>query len=326
MVSNEHIVHWNPLAEGDSDFGPCVIAVGIFDGMHLGHQKLFREAREQSTLWGVPLVAITFDRDPDEMFRQSFEKLLTNQRRLELISHCANRVISLPSTREVFSIAPRDFLAFVGESLHPKAICVGSDFRFGAKAAGTVADIKAWGAENGCACLAIDLQSEDGSVVSATRIRELLLRGDAGEAFRLMGRPHEISGHVEHGRGEGTGMGFATANLDLSQNSVLVPRDGVYAGYVRVDGVLYPSAINMGRAASFEEATAQLETHLLGFEGDLYGKDVQVLFIEWLRDQRVFDSTDELIATVMDNINWVKTHLGEGPKPEAAWKDVVLEA
>ena len=113
-----------------------------------------------------------------------------------------------------------------------------------------------------------------------------------------------------HGRGAGDGFGFATANLDLSDCEVMLPREGVYGAYGIVDGVRYAAAVNVGVARSFAEATAPVEAHLLDFDGDLYGREIRIEFEEWLRGPRVFETKDELIETVMGNIAWVREHLG----------------
>lgn len=295
--------------------GDAVVAIGIFDGMHLGHRALFSLARERARELGMPLVAVTFDRDPDEIFcadDSSFGKLLSNQMRLEMIAaQVDGAVLSLPVTAEVLAIEPRAFLDLLGASMSPRVIFTGTDFRFGARACGTVADIVSWGATHGCEHVACDLVEDDGMVVSSSRIRKLLEQGDVAEAKRLLGgRAHAICGIVVRGRGAGEGFGFATANLDTSACEVMAPREGVYGAYAVVGSERYPAAVNVGVARSFEEASAPVEAHLLDFEGDLYGKGVSIEFEEWLREPRVFASDDELIETVTGNIEWVRLHLG----------------
>lgn len=314
---SEQIIKWNPSNPEVFDLGDAVIAIGIFDGLHIGHRALLSEARAKAEELGAHFVVVTFDRDPDEVFRiddESFGKLLTNERRLEMLRDCGGgAVLALPTTDEMFHVGPREFLDLLARICTPRAIYVGCDFRFGFHAVGSVEDIEAWGAEHGCACVPHTLVTDLGQTVTATRIRGLLREGRVFEARELLaGRAHSIEGKVVHGRGEGTGFGFATANLDLSDNTVMTPRDGVYGGYAIVDGKRYAAAINMGVAKSFATATAPIEVHLLDFEGDLYEKRVTVEFVQWLREERVFDSEEELIATVTDNINWVRENLGSG--------------
>lgn len=308
-------MHVSPLVDNDVDMGDVVLAIGVFDGMHVGHRALFAAACSLARECGAKLFAITFDRDPDELFRKedpTFGKLMTNPQRLAAIAEQTDgNVISLPLDKETLAIEPEAFLGYLAAIATPCAVVTGVDFRFGARARGTSEDIECWALENDCAYVVHELVEEDGAVVSATRVREELRAGRVAEAKRLLGgRAHSVFGTVVHGRGAAEDFGFATANLDLSQCDAMLPREGVYAAYAMVDGVRYPAAVNVGIARSFADATAELEAHLLGFEGNLYGKTVTIEFEEWLREQRVFASSDELIATVMDNIRWVREHLG----------------
>ena len=297
--------------------GDVVIAIGVFDGMHLGHRALFAMARQEAQTLGVPTVAITFDCDPDEFFRNAdnpLDKLLSNEDRLCMISEQIDGcVLSLPATKQVFGLEPEAFLACLAQAMTPRAVFTGSDFRFGRHASGTVADIKHWAEGRACTCVSCELIEEKGAPVTATRIRRLLREGDVSSARELLaGRAHSVIGRVVHGRGAGGDFGFATANLDLAHNEAMLPREGVYAAYAFVDEQRYAAAVNVGVSKSFEDATAQLEAHLLDFEGGLYGKDMRIEFVQWLREPRVFTSTDELIETVMGNIAWVREHLGGG--------------
>lgn len=315
MASARGILHVNPLEVDALDLGAVVLVIGVFDGMHLGHRALFAEARRKAAELGATLCAVTFDRDPDELFRADdphFGKLLTNERRLELVAEQADgKVLSLPLAPEVLGLEPLVFLEFLAQVSTPRMIFTGTDFRFGAQARGTTGDIACWAELYGCEYVAYELVEEDGIVISATRVREELREGRVAEAKQLLaGRAHSVFGTVVHGRGAGEGFGFATANLDLSACDVMLPREGVYAAYGVVDGKRYPAAVNVGVAKSFETATARIEAHLLDFEGDLYGKVVTIEFEEWLREPRVFATKEELIDTVMGNIEWVREHLG----------------
>lgn len=315
MADREHIVHSSPFESRAVSFGDVVLAIGIFDGLHIGHRALFAQARQESQELGVPLVAVTFDRDPDELFRPddaAFGKLLANERRLEMVAaQTSGGVLSLPATPEMFAVEPHRFLDYLGTVSHPRAIFTGAGFRFGAKAAGTVDDIARWTAERGCTYMPCELVEESGRPISATRIRAELRAGKVAEAKRLLaGRAHSVCGTVVHGRGAGSGFGFATANLDLSACETMLPREGVYGAYAFVDGKRFAAAINVGVAKSFADATAPIEAHLLDYAGDLYGKLVRIDFEAWLREPRTFQTEEELIETVMGNIDWVREHLG----------------
>lgn len=316
-MSPERIIHWDPFSDGPLRLGSAVFSIGVFDGLHVGHRYLLDCASREAASSLSRLVVVTFDQDPDEYFVPSERrpgKLLSNERRLELIAEVSGAtVVSVPASRGLFAMEPAAFLDALASVATPVAVFVGADFRFGSHAKGTVDDVDSWCARHGCDARPTPLLERGGSAVTATRIRGLLSQGRVEEARELLAwRAHSVEGRVVHGRGEGAGMGFATANLELAEGASMLPAEGVYGGYALVGGVSYPAAINVGAAKSFEGATAPLEAHLLGFAGDLYGKAVELSFIAWLREQRVFASRDELVATVSDNIEWVRRNLGGG--------------
>lgn len=327
---------------------PCVVAMGVFDGLHLGHRRLIADAYYAAVQEQVPLVVLTFDHDPDEFFRKGGEaqaafKLQSNAQRLASLQAYAQelrqsqqnadgasagacapdaRVIAIPTSAHTLQQSAGGFLAYMESVLAVKAFFVGEGFRFGAKVQGTTQMLGDWCASQGASLHEHALVQDAGAPVSSTRIRGLLLQtGDAQEACRLRGgEMHRIAGLVVHGRGEGADMGFATANLQLdgTNDGIIVPAEGVYAGYacVRLDDehaierpTMLPAAINMGVAKSFENATAQVEVHVLGLQGDIYGKVLDVWFAKRLRPQRKFEDQSELISTVTHDINWVQSNL-----------------
>lgn len=313
-MSDERVIRWHPLDGPALELGRAVLAIGVFDGLHLGHRALLSDALECARAQNAQLVTVSFKRDPDEVFKAAsggMAKLLSNERRLDLLAEfTGSGVLALPVDSSVFAMEPRAFLDALGSVCEPVAFHVGADFRFGAAARGTVADIDAWCAQHACSCHPHDLVECDGAPVTATRIRGLLAQGEVASARELLaGRAHSVHGTVVHGRGQGAGFGFATANVDPDAAPML-PAEGVYAAYAIVDGQPYAAAVNVGLPRSFADATAVLEAHLLDFDGDLYGKQMDIDFVEWLRESRVFKDNDELIATVTSNINWVRDHLG----------------
>ncbi len=340
------LVSFDPVGEGAAcpQLGPAVLSVGVFDGVHLGHRALLAAVRERAAKRGARPVVVTFERDPDEALcrdEATFGKLLSNAERLDTLAALAAapgapaapgvpdasgapgaledpaapaaRVLVLPVSPDALALPPTAFLDALARICEPLELHVGAGFRFGAKAAGTLADVRAWGASRGLSATGHALVEDGGAPVTSTRVRALLRAGDVEQAARLCAdRRHGVSGTVAHGRGEGAGMGFATANLDLSGNETMLPAEGVYAAWAQVDGARYPGAVNLGAAASFPDATSPLEAHLLGFTGDLYGKKMRVEFVRRLRAQRVFTDADELVETVKGDIASVRAMLGEG--------------
>lgn len=286
-------------------------AFGVFDGVHCGHQYLLACAQETARQSGGISIALTFDRDPDEMFHpERLKKLMGNERRIQTLSESGvDAVVVLPFTREFAGLSPVEFLEKTFNGHAPAHLHVGLDFHFGAKAAGSVADLGEWGAEAGCHIDAHNLKSAEGKPITATRIRLALAAHDLEQAEELLGRRYNLVAKVVPGRGEGADMGFSTANIVMPVNR-LVLDEGVYGGYALVDGQRYRAAICIGVSPVFEAtATANCEVHILDFARDIYGEDIEVEFVEYLRPNYKFESVDQLIATVMGNIDYVRNNL-----------------
>lgn len=294
-----------------SIFRGASCAFGVFDGVHEGHRYLINSACSTAAESGGTSIILTFDVDPDEVFRpDTFKKLMTNEERLAMLSATGiDAVVVLPFTREFAALSPEAFLDATFGSFSPAYLHVGDNFRFGAKNAGTVSTLDDWAQRSRTQVCAHHLVSQDGETVSATRIRHLLGEGAISEANKLLQRPYFQTGRVIAGRGEGADMGFRTANLEIP-TMLQALRDGVYAAYVTVNGIRYKAAVNVGVAATFaENSVATCEAHILDFAEDIYGDTISIEFIEWLRPQQVFDDIDTLIATVNGNIAWVREHL-----------------
>jgi riboflavin kinase/FMN adenylyltransferase len=285
-------------------------AFGVFDGLHTGHQYLIDQAIGTRAP-GMRAIAITFDIDPDEVFHPNrLKKLMRNADRLAALEASGvDDVVVFPFTEELFSKQPMEFLGSAFSNGAPAHLHVGEDFRFGARAAGTVETLLEWGSGSGCQIHPHHLVSADGAPITATRIRLLLLDCKLDEATRLLGHPYTLRETVHRGRGEGADFGFATANLQVKPHDRVLG-EGVYAAYATVDGKRYKAAVSVGVSPTFEAtSTADMEAHILDFEGDLVGRDVTIEFVRFLRPMIKFDSTEELIATVMGNIQWVRDNL-----------------
>lgn len=305
-----------------------VICIGVFDGLHLGHQALIATAKKDACKKNACLSVVTFDKDPDEYFCKASggfsRKLMTNRDRLHALAKFSDieSAYVLEASEKLFSTSPDDFLLMLKRETNPCSIFVGEGFRFGANNEGDTDTLCSWAQKNDCACNVVPLIECGGLAVSSTRIRKLLEDGDVAQASQLLGkRHHSIYGEVVHGRGEGSGFGFATANLDLEKSEgVILPKEGVYGGYaMAVDengaslwNKAHACAINVGKAKSFKNAKSELEVHILGIDENLYGATMRIEFVQWLREQRIFKDKDDLIATVTDNINWVRTNLEGG--------------
>mgnify|MGYP004453943075 CR=1 FL=1 len=306
------------VVQVDSDFGNIerlagsACCFGVFDGVHRGHRCLIDATIADAHERGTNAVVVTFDIDPDELFDpDGLRKLMSNGARIDALAQTGvDCVLVLPFTKEFAALEPEDFLTTCFGVALPLSLNVGSNFRFGRKAKGDVYELSLWGAKHGMAVFAHDLEELSGEPVSATRIRKLLFDGrNIKQANKLLGRPYRMGGRVERGRQEGRDMGFRTANVFVAKQ-LRALGEGVYAAYATVDGNRYKAAVSVGVSPTFADEThAFCEAHLLDFDADIYGDIIELDFIEWLRPMMKFDDVDELISTVMGNINWVRANL-----------------
>ena len=294
--------------------GAASIAIGVFDGVHRGHRELIDAVVRDARAHGCRAVVVTFDPDPDVVVSPSpAQKLMTTADRLHALAQIGvDAVVAVPFTPEVAALDHVGFLALLSRVVDIRSIRVGSDFRLGRGGASGVAEMRAWGVEHGVDVYGHELLCVDGQAVCATRIRHELGQGHVELAAELLGRPYMLRGVVTAGRHEGSDMGFPTANIQVP-DGIQVPADGVYEGLVLVDDTVWPAAVNVGLPPTYADdiASAHLEANLIGYTGDLYGRSVSLAFTRWLRPSRVFDSLDELIATVEGNIDDIRQHLGE---------------
>lgn len=310
------IVH----ADHDFDarlFEGASVAFGVFDGLHRGHRYLLDQAlataQGEAGYEGMlpRALALTFSVDPDEVLQPHRTcKLMSNDERIAALADCGvDDVVVLPFTREFANLEPCEFLDRIFGHSTPRHLHVGDDFRFGAHAAGSGETLRRWGAPRGMQVHEHRLVEELQQPITATRIRATLAQGNVREAADLLGHPYGLCEDVVRGRGDGADFGFATANLHISPERMVLG-DGVYGGYAYVDGKRYKAAISVGISPTFaDEATANVEAHLLDFTGDLTARELRLEFVERLRPMIKFDSTDALIAQVKSDIAWIRANL-----------------
>jgi riboflavin kinase / FMN adenylyltransferase len=301
--------------------GGAVVTIGAYDGVHLGHQAVLRLVRELADARGLEAALVTFDRHPAEVVRpESAPRLLTTlEQRLELLEATGTLdlcwVLTFDETRSKESA--EDFVREVlVDGTGARLVVVGADFHFGHRRGGNVPLLERMGAELGFEVLGLGLVAIDGDTTgtpySSTRIRELLAKGDVAEAARLLGRPHEVRGVVEHGdRRGGPHLEVPTANLSVPER-ICLPADSVYAGtFLAEDDVERPAAISVGtRPTFYEGGDVLLEAHVLDFDGDLYDQPAKVRFREWIRGQERFESTDALIDQMDADVEATRRILG----------------
>lgn len=296
------------LDEIPAGWGDCVVTIGVFDGVHLGHQQVVEQAVSRGRGLGVPTLTVTFDPRPVEVLApdKAPPMLTTVATRVRLLGECgADAVVALPFSRELSQLAPEDFVrAVLVEKLHVRAVVVGEDFRFGHRAAGDVALLAKLGESLGFSVEGVPAVGEQGAPYSSSGVRRSVSEGDVAAARRVLGRPHRVEGTVERGDGRGKEMGYPTANVACPSDTA-IPADGVYAGWLVRDGeqgvTRWPAAVSVGTNPTFAGAARRVEAYVLDRDDlDLYGEHVAVEFVARLRDTLRFDSAAELV-TEMDS-------------------------
>jgi riboflavin kinase / FMN adenylyltransferase len=311
------VYRWNGLADVPSDWGNCVATIGVFDGVHRGHQRVIGRAVEIAAERDLPAVVITFDPHPDEVIRPgSHPPYLTSYRRqAELIAGLgAAAMCVLPFTLEFSRLTPDEFVhAVLSDRLHATAVVVGEDFTFGHKATGDVATLAELGEKYDFTAEGVPLLVADGVTISSTYIRERLNLGDVGAAAAALGRPHRVEGIVVRGQQRGRALGFPTANVE-SPARAAIPGDGVYAGWLYtldLDGTetdRWPAAISVGTNPTFGEGARTVEAYALGRDDlDLYGVHAAIDFTARLRGTVRFESVDALITQMHDDVAQART-------------------
>jgi len=293
--------------------------IGVFDGVHVGHQEVFRTVRAMAEQLGVASAVVTFDSHPAHVVRpESAPRLLTSlEQKLELIEAAGidyTYVVHFDEERAATSAEEFVQQVFV-EALNAKAIVVGEDFHFGASRSGNVGALTRLGEENGFEVHALELIRHNDDArepVSSTKIRRALAGGDVARAAEMLGRLYEVGGVVQHGDRRGQQIGFPTANIPVSK-VMAWPADAVYAGWCCLpDGSRHRCAINIGRRPTFYEhaENSLLEAHLIDFDGDLYGDEVKVSFAAFLRSERKFEGIDQLVEQLKADVDDARSLLG----------------
>ena len=289
--------HRDPLPES---LRGAIVALGNFDGFHLGHQAVAREAIEWARAEGRPSIIATFDPHPVRHFKPDAEpfRLTTLEQRQELyLAAGATAMLVFHFDGELAGTTAEDFVrVLLAEKLGVKGVVTGGDFTFGKARGGNFERLVELGREVGIEARAVDPVMDGGKPVSSSRVRESLRDGDPQEAARLLTRPFAIRGVVEHGDKRGREIGYPTANLSIEH--YLRPKYGIYAvtGRILATGQELKGAANIGVRPQFEPPKELLEPYFFDFSGDLYGQEIEVGFHHFLRGEAKFDSLDALVA------------------------------
>ena len=288
------------------------VAVGVFDGVHLGHRKLLTELLNVAKMYHAVPVAMTFYPHPRELVnsRSAPQLLLPPEEKIRMLGQCgAEAVISIHFTKEFAAQDPDEFLesCLFSGGVEVKGLCVGQKWRFGAGASGDSVFLERKAREKGFAFVPVDeLRTPEGMIISSTAIRKALAEGNLDLAAFMLGRNYSLFGTVEEGYHNATRkLDSPTANLHMMAG--ILPPNGVYAGFAHVDGMRYPAAMNLGVSPTFRaeygRIDRRLELHLLdGFRGSLYGKYLQAELVSFLRPERRFANPEELKKQIQNDI------------------------
>ncbi len=296
---------------------PSAVTVGVFDGVHIGHQKIIKLTIKKAKELGGSSICVTFDRHPLELLKPgSHPQLLsTLEDKILWIGNLGVDILLVVKFDEHFaSLSPQEFVDNVLiESLNASVLIVGGDFFFGRHREGDIGFLESYGPTKGLEIQAVPLVYVGNIPASSTKIRRSLKEGNIALAAELLGRLPVIKGKVVRGKGRGgTLLGYPTANVEAEEKG-LVPGNGVYAGYAQLDGRRYPCVIDVGVMPTFADVLKQeLHVHVLGFEGLLYGKTIKVELLKRIRDEKAFASEDELAKQIRQDIEIVEKELSRG--------------
>ena len=278
-----------------------IYALGVFDGVHMGHQALLKACRDLADSHGCQAGAVTFTIHPDSLVSREAPVLLnTIEDRIGLLTAFGmDEVVTLPFNRQLMTNHWADFLRQLMAGGAAGFVC-GSDFRFGSGGLGTAKKLEAFCKKQGLPYAIVPQQLRDDLRISSTHIRQLIAQGDMEQANALLGHPHVLTSQVISGRGLGRTIGVPTANLEIPEG-ILLPKLGVYACAAQVNGKIYPAVTNIGSRPTVGGHHVTVEPWLLDFEGDLYGQKINLAFLRYLRPEKKFDSLDDLKAEIRKN-------------------------
>lgn len=289
---------WRGVEQTPPGWGRSVVTIGVFDGVHRGHQAIIGRAVARARDLAVPAVVVTFDPHPSEVVRPGTHPamLTSQQHKAELIEALGVDVFCvIPFTQEFSRLDPQAFVVeTLVEHLHASAVLVGENFRFGHNASGDVDTLRSLGARFGFEVEVAELISEAGTTFSSTFIRSVIAGGDVVTAAKALGRLHRLDGIVVRGDSRGHEIGFPTANLETHRYAA-IPADGVYAGWLLRRGERLPAAVHVGTNATFAGTDRRVEAYVLDFDGDLYGEHVSLEFVDRLRGSVRFPDADALV-------------------------------
>lgn len=298
-------------AELKNKYPATVIALGTFDGLHLGHTDVINTARDYAERSGLKLAVFTFSNHPLALIRPDLVpvRIISAEEKIKLLeSFGVDYLINIPFTEDFAALAPDEFLDRLA-CFNYRCLVVGENFTYGFLGSGKTETLERSGRKNGFDVIVRPLVKMNGNVVSSTGIRNLIQAGHIEYANRMLGRAYAITGKIVHGEQRGRKLGFPTANIELLHGEMAVPAPGVYAVTASIEGSIYEGMGNIGNNPTFNDVEhARLEVNLFNCSGDLYGKTMSVQFHKYIRAEKKFSGVEELCRKIEEDKKAIKTY------------------
>ena len=298
-------------AELKNKYPATVIALGTFDGLHLGHTDVINTARDYAERSGLKLAVFTFSNHPLALIRPDLVpvRIISAKEKIKLLeSFGVDYLINIPFTEDFAALSPDEFLDRLA-CFNYRCLVVGENFTYGFLGSGKTETLERSGRKNGFDVIVRPLVKMNGNVVSSTGIRNLIQAGHIEYANRMLGRAYAITGTIVHGEQRGRKLGFPTANIELLHGEMAVPAPGVYAVTASIEGSIYEGMGNIGNNPTFNDVEhARLEVNLFNCSGDLYGKTMSVQFHKYIRAEKKFSGVEELCRQIEEDKKAIKTY------------------
>lgn len=298
-------------AELKNKYPATVIALGTFDGLHLGHTDVINTARDYAERNRLKLAVFTFSNHPLALIRPDLVpvRIISAEEKIKLLkSFGVDYLINIPFTEDFAALSPDEFLDRLA-CFNYRCLVVGENFTYGFLGSGKTETLERSGRKNGFDVIVRPLVKMNGNIVSSTGIRNLIQAGHIEYANRMLGRAYAITGKIVHGEQRGRRLGFPTANIELLHGEMAVPAPGVYAVTVSIEGSIYEGMGNIGNNPTFNDVEhARLEVNLFNCSGDLYGKTMSVQFHKYIRAEKKFSGVEELCRQIEEDKKAIKTY------------------
>lgn len=296
------------------DLRNLVLTQGTFDGVHRGHVNVLQQVVQEAHQKQGESMLLTFYPHPRLVLYpndNSLRLLNTIEEKAELVEKAGiDHMLVLPFTDEISKLSPLEFVRdILVNQLHVNTMIVGYDHRFGKNREGSFSDLQSFGEMFDFEVLEIPASEIDDIAISSTRIRNALLGGDLAQANELLGRPYSFRGHVIHGKHLGRKIGFPTANVKISDTAKLIPSTGVYAVWVNLEGARHMGAANIGWNPTIEDKGFSIEVYILDFDKDIYNKPIELELVQFLRQERRFETLEELSARIQRDVDEARSCL-----------------